>query len=303
MNSSGTGPASMLLTCACLSCHPHPRCRAAVEVGSCLAWWEAERPSSVRTWTLPSRPVTADSIIRHRYSDPSTEPSPAKVRAWGWGWLKRALGSLRAAQMQQHGTACLQRPPSMRLHSPHPRACAKQASPPSSAKPPRSLRRAGPPRPRCPSRRPRRRAPCSRRRSTATAPPRPARCSARNSASTKRAPGRPRAGQTLSHARGPFLARLTTYTYIDKQRRLPPGQRAARSLLLVAAPPRRRAPGKVTGNEGGGATLATAGAMPPFRGKSAPQQLLACEPGCSARSHTFSQFSLQKTPKVGSNYT
>jgi hypothetical protein len=44
-------------------------------------WWETARNSSLRTWKLPSRPANNDSITRHRYSDPSSDPAPVKVRA------------------------------------------------------------------------------------------------------------------------------------------------------------------------------------------------------------------------------
>ncbi|KAI8477435.1 MAG: hypothetical protein J3K34DRAFT_398240 [Monoraphidium minutum] len=52
-----------------------------VAVDGTYEWWEQARPSSVRTWALPARPVTIDTIIRHRYSDPDSDPLPAKLDA------------------------------------------------------------------------------------------------------------------------------------------------------------------------------------------------------------------------------
>lgn len=61
-----------LLTC--------PRA-AAVEADSSVEWWAEQRPSSVRSWQLPSRPVTADSIIHHRIHNDRGDPRKVGIGA------------------------------------------------------------------------------------------------------------------------------------------------------------------------------------------------------------------------------
>jgi hypothetical protein len=51
-----------------------------VPVDASAEWETASSHSSLRSWRLPSRLAMNDTIIRHRYSDPASEPSPLKVR-------------------------------------------------------------------------------------------------------------------------------------------------------------------------------------------------------------------------------
>ena len=56
-----------------------PSPSAAAQVNASAEWEAASAHSSLRSWRLPARAAMNDTIIRHRYSDPATEPAPLKV--------------------------------------------------------------------------------------------------------------------------------------------------------------------------------------------------------------------------------
>lgn len=59
---------------------PPPQ-NTAVPLDGSIEEWEQPRPLCLRGWLGETPALGADTIIRHRYSDPGTEPAPAKLSA------------------------------------------------------------------------------------------------------------------------------------------------------------------------------------------------------------------------------